>query len=35
MFDLVSLPEEEETIKNNVKGNVVTLSKDPQGNHVI
>lgn len=35
MFDLVNLPEEEEFIKNALIGNVIKLSKDAQGTHVI
>lgn len=35
MIDLVNLPEEEEFIRNALIGNVVFLSKDTQGTHVI
>ena len=35
MIDLVNLPEEEDFIRNALIGNVVRLSKDSQGTHVI
>lgn len=35
MFELVNLPDEEEFIRNALIGNIVRLSKDPQGTHVV
>lgn len=35
MFDLVNLPEEEEFIRNALIGNVLVLSMDAQGTHVV
>ena len=35
MFELVNLPEEEDFIRDALIGNVIKLSKDAQGTHVI
>lgn len=35
MFDLVNLPEEEDYIREALVGNVIKLSKDAQGTHVV
>jgi hypothetical protein len=35
MFELVNLPEEEDFIRDALMGNVIKLSKDAQGTHVI
>jgi hypothetical protein len=35
MFDLITLPEEERLIVQALNKKIVTLSKDPQGTHVV
>lgn len=35
MFELVNLPEEEDFIRDALIGNVIRLSKDAQGTHVV
>jgi len=35
MFDLINLPEEQQFIKSAIAGNVVNLSLDGQGTHVV
>jgi hypothetical protein len=35
MFELVNLPEEEDFIREALIGNVIRLSKDAQGTHVV
>jgi pumilio RNA-binding family len=35
MFDTINMPEEFTLIISTLRGNIVKLSKDPQGNHVV